>query len=314
MDKVTNIPIVELNPLLTCPLCKGYIIDATTVIECLHSFCRTCIVNYLVNHNACPVCDTLLHKTRPYCAIRPDTALQAIVYKLLPKVFEREMSSRRKFYGTLPHGDRVLISPEKRGDITLNTYVEKEEERVSLELRFWRDRSSDGPSQFSLLIHPSTIYLLCPPSLTVGHLEKLLRNKFNLSPDAHNIEFFFVSVNCPKGGERFTSDFTISDLVCIYSCTHSWTRVKKNGCSKPVVPEAKPMRLYFSVHPDSAVAAVNGGDEVMANSNSMSVVTSGATPVANSNAIALSMVEGRAYEKANEYKYSLIKTGIYLPA
>ncbi|VUZ56347.1 unnamed protein product [Hymenolepis diminuta] len=288
MDKVTNIPIVELNPLLTCSLCKGYIIDATTVIECLHSFCRTCIVNYLVNHNVCPVCDTLLHKTRPYCAIRPDTALQAIVYKLLPKVFEREMSSRRKFYGALPHGDRVLISPEKRGDITLNTYVEKEEERVSLELRFWRDRSSDGPSQSSLLIHPSPIYLLCPPSLTVGHLEKLLRNKFNLSPDAHNIEFFFVSVNCPKGGERFTSDFTISDLVCIYSCTQSWTRVKKNGCSKPVVPEAKPMRLYFSVHPGSAVAAVNGGDEVMANPNSMSVVTSAAAPVANSNAIALS--------------------------
>lgn len=192
------------------------------------------------------------------------------------------------FLLALPHGDRVLISPEKRGDITLNTYVEKEEERVSLELRFWSDRSSDGPPQSSLLIHPSTIYLLCPPSLTVGHLEKLLRNKFNLSPDAHNIEFFFVSVNCPKGGERFTSDFTISDLVCIYSCTQSWTRVKKNGCSKPVVPEAKPMRLYFSVHPGSAVAAVNGGDEVMANSNSMSVVTSAAAPVANSNAIALS--------------------------
>ena len=98
MDKVTNIPIVELNPLLTCYLCKGYIIDATTVIECLHSFCKTCIVSYLDNHNTCPVCDVLLHKTRPQCAIRSDYALQAIVYKLLPKVFEREMSSRRDFY------------------------------------------------------------------------------------------------------------------------------------------------------------------------------------------------------------------------
>lgn len=98
MDKVTHIPVVELNHLLTCHLCKGYIIDATTVVECLHSFCKTCIINYLDNHNTCPVCDTLLHKTRPQCAIRSDYAMQAIVYKLLPKVFDREMASRRKFY------------------------------------------------------------------------------------------------------------------------------------------------------------------------------------------------------------------------
>lgn len=29
--------IMELNDLLCCRLCGGYLIDATTIIECLHS-------------------------------------------------------------------------------------------------------------------------------------------------------------------------------------------------------------------------------------------------------------------------------------
>ncbi|KAM7533520.1 hypothetical protein Aperf_G00000122791 [Anoplocephala perfoliata] len=290
MDKVTNIPVLELNPLLTCHICKGYIIDATTVIECLHSFCKTCIINYLDNHNTCPVCNTLLHKTKPQYAIRSDYALQAIVYKLLPKVFEREMSSRRNFYSSLPQSERMVLSPEKRGDISLNAYVEKEEERVSLELRFFRDcppndsssSSSSSFTQSSLLIQPSTVYLLCPPALTVGHLEKLIRVKFDLPVSLHTVEFFFVSANCPTGGERFTAEFTLSDLVCIYSCTQSWNRAKKNGCPSVAVTEAKPMRLYFSVRP---VSASRTSDEAMPTSNSVSAT---AAPVASSNAIALS--------------------------
>lgn len=30
-------PISELNGCITCKLCKGYFIDATTIIECLHT-------------------------------------------------------------------------------------------------------------------------------------------------------------------------------------------------------------------------------------------------------------------------------------
>lgn len=32
-----RIKITDLNPHLTCPLCAGYLIDATTIVECLHS-------------------------------------------------------------------------------------------------------------------------------------------------------------------------------------------------------------------------------------------------------------------------------------
>ena len=29
---------------LICPLCQGYFYDATTIADCLHTFCKPCIV------------------------------------------------------------------------------------------------------------------------------------------------------------------------------------------------------------------------------------------------------------------------------
>lgn len=36
--------IKDLNPFITCNLCKGYLIDATTIIECLHS-CKLSLIS-----------------------------------------------------------------------------------------------------------------------------------------------------------------------------------------------------------------------------------------------------------------------------
>ena len=38
--------IKDLNDLITCSLCNGYLIDATTIIECLHS-CKLHIINFI---------------------------------------------------------------------------------------------------------------------------------------------------------------------------------------------------------------------------------------------------------------------------
>ena len=32
-----------LNEMITCKICHGYLVDATTVTECLHTFCKSCI-------------------------------------------------------------------------------------------------------------------------------------------------------------------------------------------------------------------------------------------------------------------------------
>lgn len=45
MHQITKLQITSLNPHLICVLCGGYYIDASTIIECLHS-CEILIFLY----------------------------------------------------------------------------------------------------------------------------------------------------------------------------------------------------------------------------------------------------------------------------
>lgn len=83
---------------LSCYICKGYLIDATTIDECMDSFCKSCIVIYFRTHNNCPKCGVLVHETNPYSAIHLDKVLQDIVYKMVPGLYDNEMKRRRDFY------------------------------------------------------------------------------------------------------------------------------------------------------------------------------------------------------------------------
>ncbi|KPP72955.1 Polycomb group RING finger protein 4-like [Scleropages formosus] len=105
MHRTTRIKITDLNPHLMCVLCGGYFIDATTIVECLHSFCKMCIVRYLETSKYCPICDVQVHKTKPLLNIRSDKTLQDIVYKLVPGLFKNEMKRRRDFYAEHPSDD-----------------------------------------------------------------------------------------------------------------------------------------------------------------------------------------------------------------
>lgn len=100
---------VDLNDNISCSICKGYLIDATTVIECLHSckctqshcrvfaylsrfsfaVCRTCILQHIEKSVVCPHpnCERVIHDTKPHEGIRPDPTLQDIVYKVVPNLF-----------------------------------------------------------------------------------------------------------------------------------------------------------------------------------------------------------------------------------
>lgn len=56
MHRTTRIKITELNPHLICVLCGGYFIDATTIIECLHSCENFFLILYLTNQRKSFVC------------------------------------------------------------------------------------------------------------------------------------------------------------------------------------------------------------------------------------------------------------------
>jgi len=117
MNATRKVELKEVIPNLTCHLCKGFLIEATTIIECIHScklyicflcstiieclflwhglntlnyfsVCKTCIVQHLDKSEYCPVCDVQLQSTYPLLSIRADHMLQEIVYKLVPGLFQ----------------------------------------------------------------------------------------------------------------------------------------------------------------------------------------------------------------------------------
>ncbi|KAG5587460.1 hypothetical protein H5410_047894 [Solanum commersonii] len=70
---------------MTCPLCHKLFRDATTISECLHTFCRKCIYKKLSNEETehCPICNIDLGCV-PLEKLRPDHNLQDVRAKVFP--------------------------------------------------------------------------------------------------------------------------------------------------------------------------------------------------------------------------------------
>ncbi|KAJ0981590.1 hypothetical protein J5N97_009845 [Dioscorea zingiberensis] len=70
---------------MTCPLCHKLLRDATTISECLHTFCRKCILKKLNEEEVdyCPICNIDLGCI-PVEKLRPDHNLQDIRAKIFP--------------------------------------------------------------------------------------------------------------------------------------------------------------------------------------------------------------------------------------
>ncbi|XP_077515473.1 uncharacterized protein LOC144125712 [Amblyomma americanum] len=244
--------LVEFNEHLTCVLCGGYFVDATTIIECLHSFCKTCIVKYLEVQKMCPVCDVQVHKTRPLKNIRSDQTLQDIVYKLVPGLYKNEMRRRRQYYASLPPSERASLLPissEGRGDIqNVERLIFNSEDTISVILEYSaRDILPIrpllcGPPPPAIQESPpgSSRYLLCPGGFTVGHLKKFLRAKFGLAKN-HEVDVMYMH-------DHLVDDYTLIDLAYIYS----WRR-------------NAPMRLLyrFPELPPSLVSSGSKADDVV---------------------------------------------------
>lgn len=87
MSANKKVKLSDLKEHISCFLCKGYLDEATTIIECLHTFCKNCIVKYLKdNNNCCPKCDNLIHQSHPLQYISFDRTMQDIVCKLVPSM------------------------------------------------------------------------------------------------------------------------------------------------------------------------------------------------------------------------------------
>uniref|UniRef100_A0A3Q3WHA6 RING-type domain-containing protein n=1 Tax=Mola mola TaxID=94237 RepID=A0A3Q3WHA6_MOLML len=223
-----RIKITDLNPHLTCPLCAGYLIDATTIVECLHSFCKTCIVAFLETNKFCPRCDVQVHKTCPQLSIRADKTLQDIVYKLVPGLFKDEMKRRRDFYAE----NRVLEPGE-----VVETFNIAEDEIISLSIQFY-ERSRNRPSPLN---SNGKRFLQCPAAMSVTHLAKFLRSKMDI-PNNYRVEVLY-------GDEPLKDYYTLMDIAYFYE----WRRtgpIPLQYLVKPTRKRRRPSQSAAQGHSD----------------------------------------------------------------
>ncbi|EEE59545.1 E3 ubiquitin protein ligase DRIP2 [Oryza sativa Japonica Group] len=100
---------------MTCPLCGRLLRDATTVSECLHTFCRKCIYEKLNDEEveSCPVCKIDLGCT-PVEKLRADHNLQDVRSKIFP--FKRKKISADEVAAP-------VLLPSKRKERSISSLV-----------------------------------------------------------------------------------------------------------------------------------------------------------------------------------------------
>ncbi|XP_062544061.1 polycomb group protein Psc [Armigeres subalbatus] len=201
--KPSKVLLSSVNPYITCNLCKGYLIDATTIVECLHSFCHSCIMKHLRAEQYCPQCEMMINKAKPN--IKPDATLQSIVYKLVPGLYEKELLRKRAFYRQHPE-KAALTTPEQRGEDTEHL-IFGPSDMFSLTLEY-ADRELAGDNEE--LLKPKI--LKCPAVFTIANLKKFIVNKYNI-PTHH----FYVEIMYKVQTITLPDHYTLMDVAYIYT-------------------------------------------------------------------------------------------------
>eukprot|EP00058_Branchiostoma_floridae_P023437 XP_002608927.1 hypothetical protein BRAFLDRAFT_85508 [Branchiostoma floridae] len=155
-----KIRLLDVNPHITCMLCKGYLVDATTITECLHTFCKSCIVQYLEENNDCPTCKQVIHQSHPLNYISHDRTMQDIVYKLVPGLQkDGEEDSNGKSTASSSKSKEDEDSDYHRSDEQVNICLECSSNRMR-ELR--------------------KKFIRCSSQATINHLRKFIAKKLEL--------------------------------------------------------------------------------------------------------------------------------------
>nr|CAD7442728.1 unnamed protein product [Timema bartmani]CAD7459036.1 unnamed protein product [Timema tahoe] len=170
-----RIKLEALNNHIICTICQGYLIDATTVTECLHTFCKSCLVKHLEENNTCPTCQQVIHQSHPLNYISFDRTMQDIVYKLVPELQDNEMKREREFYRK-----RNLPCPK---DVPPNA-GDAEEEKPAMDAHAESDYHRQDEQVNVCLECISTSlkslrrrFIRCSAQATITHLKKFIAMK-----------------------------------------------------------------------------------------------------------------------------------------
>jgi len=199
--------------MITCKICSGYLVDATTVTECLHTFCKSCIVKHLEDNIHCPECEVMIHQSHPLDYIAFDRTMQDIVYKLVPGLEDSEYKREREFYE-----ERGLPCPkdmEVENEVKENDEPEEEAETEEHE----KEAEAGGDyhrfeEQVNLLLESaeptkmrnmSRKYVRVSSMATITHLKKFLAIKILEEDDPE--AYRGIDITCD--GELIPKDHTL---------------------------------------------------------------------------------------------------------
>jgi len=180
--EVTN----EIKKLITCSLCTGYFIDATTIKECLHHFCKTCIVKHIQKgNNQCPTCKTPIASSNPLQYLAYDPKIQEITYKLVPSLYKDEKERRLDFYRLkgLPPQEEYPELPTKNNNLSLEsrkktkTNYHRNDQQILVHLK-----ALHPLKDFSVANKIST-----SANITIGCLKSFISNKTKLKNIKYDI-------------------------------------------------------------------------------------------------------------------------------
>ena len=188
----------SLNPHIVCLLCAGYFVEATTIVECLHTFCKSCIVRYLQSSKFCPTCGILVHETEPLSNIKIDRTMQDIMEKILPNLRAREKKSEEEFMENLRKKERkkeenIIRTVKSHIDLTYfpHTYRYNEQFNLCFEL----DRNGEMWLDDMKVVELHGKYIRCPGRAKILHLKKFIRrfyepycSKFEIKVKCNNHE------------------------------------------------------------------------------------------------------------------------------
>ncbi|XP_041714455.1 polycomb group RING finger protein 5-B isoform X2 [Coregonus clupeaformis] len=198
----------DFNHFITCYVCKGYLIKPTTVTECLHTFCKSCIVQHFEDSNDCPKCGIQVHETNPLEMLRLDNTLEEIIFKLVPGLREKEQQQEIEFWRSRkskengeedgPRSKRSRLNDED--DDGGDGDYHRSDPQIAICLDCLRNNSLVEENIVRGLMKK---FIRCSTRVTVGTIKKFLSLKLKL-PSSYELD---VLCNGEIMGKDHTMEF-----------------------------------------------------------------------------------------------------------
>lgn len=175
-----------LNDHFQCGICEGYLIDATTISECLHSFCKSCIIHFIktIDHK-CPTCNNSLDDLKS--CIQFDSSLQRLIYRLVPDLLKKELERREVF----AQKENYVEHLKKNSIVNIKLFNTQNDEYFNMinKLNSKENLEESSPRRAINMINAlnnnrkkevKIKYIQCVAQTPMRILIKLLRNKYSI--------------------------------------------------------------------------------------------------------------------------------------